>query len=125
MIKRFICVCFFLFSTVVLSAEHHDEHIGHSDDLLLILKDKISVQKLIAQYPQLSKSQQIDNLQQQQKLLYRALNLLTLYVAVPEGQYPNLDMYHQSLKSRASLMLEFAHLMKVSQCLSDPDCPQR
>jgi hypothetical protein len=100
----------------------NNDHIGHSDELLLLLKDKIALQKLLTQYPDQAPNQQSNNQAQQRALFKRALPRLIRYVAIPESQYPNMTMYHESLKSRASLMQAFAELMHLSQCLQEQTC---
>lgn len=109
-----------LFVSIISVADQ--DHSGHNDNLLLLLKDKISLQKLITQYPALPAQQQAQNLAQQRLLFRHALSLLKDYVAIPESQYPNMAMYHDSLKSRAALMNDFVELMTDSQCKQDPSC---
>jgi len=99
-----------------------ERHNGHSDDLLLLLKDKIKLQKLIKQYPDAASEQKKQIRVTQRALFKRALPRLKRYVAVPESQYPNMAMYHESLQSRAALMQDFADLMAQSQCLQDQTC---
>ncbi|MFY0640953.1 MAG: hypothetical protein JXR16_07905 [Bermanella sp.] len=98
------------------------DHTGHSDSLLLLLKDKIALQKLIKQYPDLSAQAQAQNQKKQRVLFKHAFALLQDYVATPESQYPNMAMYHDSLKSRAVLMNDFVTLMIDSQCQQGPSC---
>ena len=99
-----------------------DDHSGHSDDLLLILKDKIALQKHLKQYPDLQPNQQAQSLVEQQRLLKQALLRLRHYVATPESRYPNMAMYHESLKSRAALIEDFAQLLLKSQCVHQSSC---
>lgn len=100
-----------------LSVFADDDHSGHSDDLLLILKDKIVLQKLIKGFEQLPPAEQVANLQQQGKLFKRMMHRLNAYVAIPENHYPNLQMYHESLKSRAALVSEITQLVSQYQAL--------
>lgn len=88
-----------------------DDHSGHSDDLLLILKDKIALQKLIKGFDHLPSAEQVANLQQQSKLFQRMMHRLSNYMAIAENHYPNLQMYHESLKSRAALLSEITQLI--------------
>ena len=123
MISRlFISLSFTLGLLLVLPSWADERHTGHSDDLLLLLKDKIQLQKLIKQYPDASPEQQTQIRATQHALLKRALPRLRRYVAIPESQYPNMAMYHESLKSRAALMQNFADLMVQSHCSQNQTC---
>ena len=111
-----------LLSILLTQVSFADEHIGHSDDLLLLLKDKIALQKHLNQPPAPNSEQARHHQLQQHRLLLRALTRLQHYVAISENQYPNMDIYHQSLKSRAALMQDFANLMLQIQCLQEQAC---
>ena len=119
MIKPILLLLWLFVATVSVADQ---DHIGHSDILLLLLKDKIALQKLIKQYPDLSGQAQAQNQKEQRVLFKHAFTLLQDYVATPESQYPNMSMYHDSLKSRAALMNDFLGLMIDSQCKQDPSC---
>jgi len=108
LIGLFMC-CFNVFAD--------DDHSGHSDDLLLILKDKIALQKMIDGHKQLNREQQAKNLEQQKRLFSRLMPRLQSYVAIPENHYPNLEMYHESLKSRGALLADITRLVSRYQTL--------
>lgn len=118
-----IKLCFLLLGlNMALIVQADNNHNEHNDDLLLLLKDKILLQKLIKQYPSLSAQKQADNRTKQSTLFKRSLSRLQRYVATPESQYPNMAMYHDSLKSRAALMQDFSNLMLNAQCTQDNTC---
>jgi hypothetical protein len=119
MIKVFLLL---LGLNIALVAHADNDHSGHSDDLLLLLKDKIELQTLVKNYPSLSEQEQALNSARQRILFKRSLSRLKHYVATPESQYPNMSMYHESLKSRAVLMQGFSALMLDAQCLQDNTC---
>ena len=119
MTKPILLLLCLLCATVSVADQDHN---GHSDSLLLLLKDKIALQKLIKQYPSLSGHEQAQNQAKQRVLFKHAFALLESYVATPESQYPNMSMYHDSLKSRAALMNDFVALMIDAQCKQDPSC---
>ncbi len=123
MIKRILVTLSLTLGLILaMTSLAEERHTGHSDDLLLLLKDKIALQKLLKTYPNESLEQQARSRSKQRVLFQRALPRLTRYVAIPENQYPNMAMYHESLKSRAALMQNFADLMHQSQCLQDQTC---
>lgn len=118
-----IKLCFLLLGlNIALIAQADNNHSGHNDDLLLLLKDKILLQKLIKQYPSISAQEQAKNRTKQRTLFKRSLSRLQRYVATPENQYPNMAMYHDSLRSRAALMQDFSNLMLDAQCAQDNTC---
>ena len=90
-----------------------DSHIGHSDDLLLLIQQKIALKKLQAD---LRDNQLVDiqsNLNKQDKILKQALHRLEGYVALSSGHYPNDSLYQQSLENRAAMLKEFAELLSI------------
>lgn len=89
-----------------------ENHKGHSDDLLLLLQYKISVTKLQQQFDSLKPPQQTQNLNAQMAALSQAMPLLSQYVAIPEGHYPNVQMYHQSLQTRSAMLQDYNQLMQ-------------
>lgn len=91
--------------------DDHDRHTGHSDDLLYLLQHKIAVSKLQDKFEMQSLEEQVDNLKQQGQRLKRAMPIMRSYLATPESRYPNMEIYHQSLQSRGSLLQDYTHLL--------------
>jgi len=92
--------------------EHTSNHKGHSDALLVLLKEKIAITELQSKFEALLEtSEKKRNLDKQGMKLVKAMHVIQPYVAIPESRYPNMEMYHQSLISRGELMEEFAKLM--------------
>lgn len=88
-----------------------DNHSGHSDDLLLLIQQKIHLTKLQTQLESAPSKDAQSNLAQQNRLLSRALNRLQRYVATSSGHYPNDALYQQSLENRAVMLNDFAKLL--------------
>lgn len=110
-------VILLLFSAVSASNDEHN-HTGHSDDLLTLLQYKITIAKLQNGFEGLTAQEKIKSLKLQHKKINQALPVLQNYMAVPEGRYPNMDMYQQSLQSRAALLNEYAQLLSKLNALS-------
>jgi hypothetical protein len=108
-----IIVC--LFVQPSLASNDHTNHKGHSDVLLLILKEKIAIQKLQDIFLTSSTEQKTLNLIKQSQTIGHSMELMQEYLAIPESRYPNTDMYHQSLISRGSLLQELAQLLVTYQ----------
>ena len=98
-------------TSTLVSAD--DDHIGHSDDLLLLIQQKIALKKLQAD---VRDNQRVDiqsNLNKQDKILKQALHRLEGYVSLSSGHYPNDSLYQQSLENRAAILKEFAELLSI------------
>lgn len=115
MLRVWVCFGLIIFSQAASAEEDSHDHSGHSDALLEILHAKIKVTKLQNNFAQLNSDKQFQNLKQQASHLSKATRLLQVYTAIPEGRYPNIAMYHDSLISRAGLIKEFAHILMIFQ----------
>lgn len=91
-----------------------DDHMGHSDDLLLLIQHKLRISKLQSQFHDAT-TDKPDNLARQAALLQRGLKRLQHYVAVSSGHYPNDSLYQQSLENRAAMLSDFAALLATHQ----------
>lgn len=107
-----------LFCSTVSASEDEHNHAGHSDDLLTLLQYKIAITKLQNGFEGLTAQEQNKSLTLQHKKLNKALPVLQNYIAIPQGRYPNMDMYQQSLQSRAALLNEYAVLLSKLNALS-------
>lgn len=97
-------------------SKNHSQN--HSDDLLTLLGYKIKLQKLQsnASNTHVSNAQQtIQNLEQQGRLLQRAMPVLNAYMAVPKSYYLTTDMYHDSLENRAAMLTDFSNILVTYQ----------
>ena len=110
--------CLILFTGAVNASEDDHNHSGHSDDLLTLLQYKIAIVKLQKKFPVQGKAEKSNNIKRQHDNLNKALPILKNYIAIPESRYPNLDMYQQSLQSRAALLNEYAELLETLNTLS-------
>ncbi len=104
-----------LFVQPSLASNDHSNHKSHSDVLLLILKEKITIQKLQDIFFTSNTEQRTINLIKQSQTISHSMGLIQEYLAIPESRYPNTYMYHQSLISRGSLLQEFAQLLVTYQ----------
>lgn len=111
MIKTWLLIACLL--TTPWSAIADESHTGHSDALLILLQYKLKVVKLQQQLTSLPPQQAITNVNEQQRFLAKAMPILSSYMATPEGHYPNLQMYQQSLQSRSALLQDFNRLLQV------------
>lgn len=112
--KVVICASLSICTFACYGSNDHSSHSGHSDVLLEVLHLKIKIVKLQTQYSLESSLTDLSiNIRNQSIALDNATHLLQEYVAIPESRYPNLEMYHQSLISRAGLIQEFSVLLKV------------
>lgn len=111
MIKTWLLIICVL--TTPLFAIADESHTGHSDALLILLQYKLKVVKLQQQLTTAQPQQTKTNLNEQQRLLAKAMPILSNYMATPEGHYPNLQMYQQSLQSRSALLQDFNELLQV------------
>lgn len=98
-----------LFSYVQAADNHeHSSGANHSDDLLVLMHHKITLQTL-------QKKQTIEHnkstLQQQSKHLERAMPILRRYMATPKSYYLTTEMYHDSLENRAAMLADFSALL--------------
>jgi len=110
--------CLLVLSGAAFASEDHHNHTGHSDDLLTLLQYKIAIGKLQKGFTELTPQEKTNNLTSQHAKLNKALPVLRNYIAIPESRYPNLDMYQQSLQSRAALLNEYAELLQKLHVLS-------
>lgn len=103
-------------SVLVLAEDDHaHEHGGHSDDLLVLLENKIRLQKIQEKLFSedsipLSFDQKVSYVRKQSALLDRMLPLLKKYAAIPKSYYPNDELYQQSLENRAALLADYGVL---------------
>ncbi len=109
MIKFFaMCLCLAFLANMSVAS---DDHSGHSDDLLFLLQHKIAITKLQKTLPKLTSIEKMENRTRQARHFKTALPKLKRFMAVPESRYPNIDMYAQSLQSRAALLDDYAQLL--------------
>ncbi len=118
-IKRLALILFFVACPVVLASnvqadgeqaaeQGHQAHSSHSDNLLLLLRHKIALQKL----QKISASGAIQNtLSQQNKHLRKVMPTLKRYMAIPKSYYLNSEMYHDSLENRAAMLADFTDIL--------------
>ncbi|MEH6447146.1 MAG: hypothetical protein V7765_00650 [Oleispira sp.] len=88
--------------------DDHGAHQGHSDDLLILLRHKIALQKL--QEQQLSDSSE-STLAKQGRHFRQVMPLLRRYMAIPKSYYLTTEMYHDSLDNRAAMLGDFSMLL--------------
>ncbi len=93
------------------ASEKHNHSATHSDALLFLLTHKIALKKLQTQFEDASSDEKVDNLNNQKQHLEKALPVLNGYMARPETRYPNMQMYHESLKSRGAILADFSDLI--------------
>lgn len=86
----------------------HEEHVGHSDYLLVLMHHKIALQKLQSQN---SKPQKSNTLAKQGKHLSEAMPVLQRYMATPKTYYLTTEMYHDSLDNRAAMLADFSAIL--------------
>ena len=99
-----------LMVTLTVSANNDHEHHGHSDDLLLLLQYKIQLKKLQAQFDPAGHTQALEK---QRTILANTMKRLTRYVAVSRGNYPNDELFQQSLSNRSALLNDFTQLLST------------
>lgn len=92
----------------------HQSHQRHSDDLLLLLRHKIALQKL--QKLQKLQHKAVSNtlnstIQVQSKHLRKVMPILKRYMATPKSYYLTSDMYHESLENRAAMLADFSDIL--------------
>lgn len=103
------------FSASSADTDHSNHHKGHSDALLILLKEKIAIKKLQSAFVLLDTREKKLNLDKQGKSILMAMYIIQPYIAIPESRYPNMVMYHQSLINRGELLEEFAEVMLKHQ----------
>jgi len=107
-----ISLLLFSFCQSLYAAKEHKHSATHSDALLFLLGEKIAIKKLQARLDQdITNKQQEDNLNEQKRRLGNALPVLDEYMSRPESRYPNMQMYHESLKSRGAILSDFSDLI--------------
>ena len=107
-----VSLLLFSFCHSLYAAKEHNHSASHSDDLLFLLGEKLAIKKLQAQFNQeLSIEQKTDNLKEQKQRLNDALPVLNEYMSRAESRYPNMQMYHDSLKSRGVILSDFSRLI--------------
>ncbi len=99
------------FCLPTIASEKHNHSATHSDALLFLLTHKIALKKLQSQFEEASTDERVANLNGQKKHLEKALPVLNGYMARPESRYPNMQMYHESLKSRGAILADFSVLI--------------
>lgn len=105
-------ILLFSFCQPLYAAKEHNHSATHSDALLFLLGEKIAIKKLQAKIGQSpSKKLKTDNLNNQKRRLAAALPVLNEYMSRPESRYPNMQMYHESLKSRGAILSDFSVLL--------------
>lgn len=97
-----LCCCSFS----VFADEDHGSHVNHSDDLLVLLKHKIALQKLQQQV-----KPELLMLDQQAKHFEKAMPILKKYSSIPKSYYLTSEMYHESLENRAAMLADFSKLL--------------
>lgn len=102
------CFSFSAFSDQNHSDQSHDSHLNHSDDLLVLLKHKIALQKLQQQQQANPKLLKLD---QQAKHFESAMPILKKYSSTPKSYYLTSEMYHESLENRAAMLADFSQLL--------------
>lgn len=103
-----LCVfCVLMLSPLnqAVAEENHGSHKGHSDVLMVLLGQKIALQKLQGQLPSPS------SLSQQGELIKKAMPVLKSYMHTPKTYYLTTEMYHDSLENRAALLADFSTLL--------------
>ena len=102
----------FSFSQILYAANEHNHNSTHSDALLFLLGEKLALKKLQVELNQdTSAEQKTANLEKQKQHLNSALPVLNDYLSRPESFYPNMQMYHDSLKSRGAILSDFSSLI--------------
>lgn len=104
-----LCCCsFFVFADQDHSNREHSSHSNHSDDLLILLKHKIALQKLQQQQQANPKLLRLD---QQARHFEKAMPILKKYSSIPKSYYLTSEMYHESLENRAAMLADFSQLL--------------
>lgn len=102
---------------VVLFADEEHNHAGHSDRLLMLLQQKILIQKKQQAFDginaELSSVQRADNLKWQGRTLKKTMPVLQEYMATPKSYYLTTEMYHESLENRAAMLADFSQILGV------------
>lgn len=110
-------LCFVLMMPVVLFADEEHNHAGHSDRLLMLLQQKILIQKKQQAFDginaELSSVQRADNLKWQGRTLKKTMPVLQEYMATPKSYYLTTEMYHESLENRAAMLADFSQILGV------------
>jgi len=110
MLKRsLVCISLCLIPTVYAD----EDHAGHSDHLLMLLQQKILLEKRQQSFAQLTEDQQHSNLQGQGRLLKKTMPVLKQYMATPKSYYLTTEMYHESLENRAAMLADFSQILDV------------
>lgn len=91
---------------------HKEHNQTHSDDLLTLLGYKIKLQKLQSEH-----TENTTNLDQQGRLLQRAMPVLNSYMAKPKSYYLTTEMYRDSLENRAAMLTDFSDILVKYQKL--------
>lgn len=110
---------FFLLAAALLAAaslstalagesDSHEDHVGHSDYLLILMHHKIALQKLQDQNSEQSKA---NTLAKQGQHLRKVMPVLKRYMATPKSYYLTTEMYHDSLDNRAAMLADFSAIL--------------
>jgi hypothetical protein len=97
-----------LSSALAGESDSHEEHVGHSDYLLILMHHKIALQKLQDQDSEQSKA---NTLVKQGQHLRKVMPVLKRYMATPKSYYLNTEMYHDSLDNRAAMLADFSAIL--------------
>jgi hypothetical protein len=98
-------------NTTHLDQPHSGQsHVGHSDALLILLRHKISLQKL-----QVKHSITASTLIAQEQHIRQVMPVLLGYMAIPKSYYLTTEMYHDSLENRAVMLTDFARILSQYQ----------
>lgn len=101
-----------VFCQPLLAAKDHSHNASHSDALLFLLGEKIAIKKLQSELASTqSEQERSNNLNIQKRRLGKAMPILDEYLSRPESRYPNMQMYHESLKSRGAILKDYSSLI--------------
>ena len=121
MLKPYLLCLFFIMPAVYVNegyadnghADEQHDHVGHSDHLLMLLQQKILLEKRQKGFAQLTEDQRHRNLQGQGRLLKKTMPVLQQYMATPKSYYLTTEMYHESLENRAAMLADFSKILDV------------
>jgi hypothetical protein len=121
MLKPYLLCLFLIMPAVYVNEGHADnghadeqhDHVGHSDHLLMLLQQKILLEKRQQDFAQLTEDQRHSNLQGQGRILKKTMPVLQQYMATPKSYYLTTEMYHESLENRAAMLADFSKIIDV------------
>jgi len=109
MLKRYLLCLLFITS----GAYADEEHLGHSDHLLMLLQKKILLEKKQQGFESLNAKQRVESLRWQGRALNKTMPVLKEYMATPKSYYLTTEMYHESLENRAAMLADFSQILDV------------